>query len=103
MVKELKEEHFREEISTGVTLIDFYATWCGPCRMITPLVEAVAQEFQGKAKVAKINIDEAQQVTADMEVTSIPTLILYKEGVEVKRLVGVKSKNDIQAMVQSAL
>ncbi len=99
----LNDENFQETVSKGVTLIDFYATWCGPCRMIGPIVEQLAQKMQGKANVAKVDIDQSQQVTTNLQITSVPTLILFKDGKEVKRVVGVKDLDYLLNLVQSFL
>ena len=85
-IKYLNDENFKDEVSKGVTLVDFYADWCGPCRMIAPLVEDLAKQFKGKANVAKLDIENARRTTASFGVTSIPTLIVFKDGKEVKRV-----------------
>ena len=100
-VAHLTDENFQQTIAKGVTLVDFYATWCGPCRMIAPIVEQLAGKVQGKARVAKLDIDQAQQITASLQITSVPTLILFKEGKEVKRVVGVKDLDYLLNLVQS--
>jgi thioredoxin 1 len=97
----LNDENFQQTISQGVTLVDFYATWCGPCRMIAPIVEQLASMLQGKANIAKVDIDQAQQVTADLQITSVPTLIVFKDGKEVKRVVGVKDLDYLLNLTQS--
>lgn len=97
----LTDENFKETIAQGVTLVDFYATWCGPCRMIAPIVEQLASMVQDKARIAKIDIDQAQNVTADLQITSVPTLILFKDGKEMKRVVGVKDLDYLLNLVQS--
>lgn len=97
----LTDENFNETIAKGVTLVDFYATWCGPCRMITPIVEQLADMVQGKARIAKLDIDESQQTTASLQITSVPTLILFKDGKEMKRVVGVKDLDYLLNLVQS--
>ncbi len=97
----LSDENFQQEISKGLTLVDFHATWCGPCRMITPIVEQLAGMVQGKAKIAKIDIDQAQETTASLQITSVPTLILFKDGKELKRVVGVKDLDYLLNLVQS--
>lgn len=99
----LNDNNFNETISKGVTLVDFYATWCGPCRMITPIIEQLLGMIQGKAKIAKVDIDAAHQVTANFQITSVPTLILFKDGKEVKRVIGVKDLEYLHNLVQSAL
>mgnify|MGYP002789972889 CR=1 FL=1 len=100
-VAHLTDENFQQTIAKGVTLVDFYATWCGPCRMIAPIVEQLAGKVQGKARVAKLDIDQAQQITASLQITSVPTLILFKDGKEVKRVVGVKDLDYLLNLVQS--
>jgi thioredoxin 1 len=100
-IAHLTDENFQEVISKGVTLVDFYATWCGPCRMIAPIVEQLSAKVQGKARVAKLDIDQAQQTTASLQITSVPTLILFKDGKEVKRVVGVKDLDYLLSLVQS--
>ncbi|CAF23103.1 MULTISPECIES: thioredoxin [Candidatus Protochlamydia] len=97
----LNDDNFQQTISQGVTLVDFYATWCGPCRMIAPIVEQLSTTLQGKAKVAKLDIDQAQSTTADLQITSVPTLIVFKDGKEVKRVVGVKDLDYLLNLVQS--
>jgi thioredoxin 1 len=97
----LTDENFQETISKGVTLVDFYATWCGPCRMVAPIVEKLAGDFQGKAKIVKVDIDQSQQVTSSLQITSVPTLILFKNGKEIKRIVGVKDEDYLKNLVES--
>lgn len=102
-LKYLDDNNFDTEIATGVTLVDFYADWCGPCRMIAPIVEELSNEMQGQAKIAKLDIENAQKVTASFGVTSIPTIILFKDGKEIKRVVGLKGKDDLKDMITQAL
>ncbi|MCB1117336.1 MAG: thioredoxin [Chlamydiia bacterium] len=97
------DENFEEKIKQGVTLIDFYADWCGPCRMLTPVLEEVASEMQGKANFAKLDIDQNQKVAGQYQVTSVPTLILFKDGKEVNRLVGLRDAEAIKHFVGGAL
>jgi thioredoxin 1 len=92
----LDDSNFTSTVATGVTLVDFWAPWCGPCRMIAPLIDKVAERVQGKAKVAKINTDEGQDSAMQYGVQSIPTLIIFKDGKEVERLVGASQReNDL--------
>jgi thioredoxin 1 len=77
-------------------LVDFWAPWCGPCRMIAPVVEQLANENAGSVKVAKLNVDESQDTAMNYGVSSIPTIVIFKNGEEVTRFVGVKSKNEYQ-------
>ncbi len=102
-IKYLDDTNFQTETATGVTLVDFYADWCGPCRMIAPIVEELSDEMEGVAKIAKVDIEKAQGVTASFGVTSIPTILLIKDGKEVQRVVGLKGKDDLKAMINKAL
>jgi thioredoxin 1 len=99
----LNEESFKEAVSKGKTLVDFYADWCGPCRMLAPVLETVAsdQEVSKNATVAKIDIDSAQGVASTYNVTSIPTLILFQDGKELRRLVGLRDANAIKHFIIS--
>lgn len=101
-IKYLNDSNFQKEIDQGVTLVDFYADWCGPCRMIAPIVEELAAELDGKAKIAKLDIDSSQTTTSNLGITSIPTLILFKGGKEVNRVVGVRDKEALKSMIESA-
>ncbi len=88
--------NFEEEVlkSTKPVLVDFWATWCGPCRMIAPIVEEIANEYQN-IKVGKINVDEQEKLAIQYGIMSIPTLILFKDGKEVKRILGYREKSQL--------
>ena len=101
-MKHLSEETFSKDTEHGVVLVDFYADWCGPCRMMTPVLDKVAKEVKGHAVIGKLDIDNAQKVAAQFQVTSIPTLILFKEGKEVGRLVGLRDEATIKQFIDSA-
>lgn len=83
---------FKEKTANGVTLVDFFATWCGPCRMLSPIVEDIAAESDGSYSVYKVDIDEAQDIAMDFGIMSVPTLIVFKNGAEAARMVGVQPK-----------
>lgn len=101
-IKHLTDESFSREIAEGVTLVDFYADWCGPCRMLTPVLEQVSQEVKGKATFVKIDIDSEQKTAAQFQITSVPTLILFKDGKEVNRLIGLRNAVAIKDFVLAA-
>lgn len=102
-LKYLDDNNFETTILNGVTLVDFYADWCGPCRRIAPLIEELATEMKGSATVAKLDVEKAQKTTASFQVMSIPTIILFKDGKEVERVVGLTSKDELKKLVTKAL
>ncbi|SFH37720.1 thioredoxin [Desulfotomaculum arcticum] len=97
----LGEANFNDFVNGSDTpvLVDFWAEWCGPCKMIAPVVEEIAADNEGKLKVAKLNVDESKSVPAQFSVVSIPTLIIFKDGKEVERIVGFRTKKELQAIV----
>ncbi|MFI3140847.1 MAG: thioredoxin [Clostridia bacterium] len=92
---ELDEEKFAKITAEGVSLVDFWAPWCQPCMMLSPVIEEVADELDGEVNVCKVNCDEQQQLAMLNGVMSIPCMILYVDGEEKERLVGLNSKEDI--------
>ncbi len=103
LVKTLTSGDLRPESLGGLTLVDFWASWCGPCRMIAPIVEELAEENQGKVTIGKLNIDEQPEAAMTYRVMSIPTLVLFKDGVEQERVVGARSKAAFQQMLDKHL
>jgi len=93
--------NFKSEVLTSElpVLVDFWAPWCGPCRRVGPIVEEIANEFDGKVKVGKINVDEEGELAAEYGVMSIPTLMVFKNGAAVETAVGIRSKQDILKML----
>ena len=90
------DQSFSDSVSSSTpTLVDFWAEWCGPCRMVAPVLEELASEHSGKLTVAKLNVDENPYTARQFDVMSIPTLILFQDGVEKKRLVGARSKQNL--------
>ncbi|HSX37860.1 MAG TPA: thioredoxin [Chlamydiales bacterium] len=102
-IKHLTDANFDEEVKSGVTLVDFYANWCGPCRMLTPVLDQVAQEMQEKAAIGKVDIDVEQQTAGRFQITSVPTMILVKDGNEVGRIVGLRNADAIKDFITSAM
>lgn len=91
-VLKLNNDSFAEAVKDGRVLVDFYADWCGPCRMMAPILEAVSEE-RADLKVAKVNVDESSELAAKFGVMSIPTLVLLHDGDEIKRIVGARPKD----------
>ena len=102
-VAEVDDATFESEVlqASGPVLVDFWAPWCGPCRQVAPVIEELAGENSGKAKVVKVNIDDAGQAPQKYGVSSIPTIVLFKNGEEVDRFVGVKPKSVYQEAIDS--
>lgn len=96
------DNNFQETVGAGVVLVDFFAEWCGPCHMQTPILEALALELAGSAKIVKLDIDKAQKTTASFQITSVPTLVLLNNGKEVKRVVGVRDADALRDLIASA-
>ena len=102
-VVHLTDADFDDGVDKGVVLVDMWAPWCGPCMMQGPIIEQVAEAVGEKAKVAKLNVDQGQAVAARLGVQSIPTLILFKDGDEVRRFVGVQSEAVLVSAIEKAL
>jgi thioredoxin 1 len=104
-VSEVTDNNFQAEVleSDVPVLVDFWAPWCGPCRAVAPVVEEIANEKAGQLKVAKLNTDESQQTAIQYNVLSIPTLIVFKNGQEVKRVTGAYPKKRLEAEIEPAL
>jgi len=96
MTVKLTDANFNEEVKSGVTLVDFWAPWCGPCRMVAPVLEEVAEKYQGKAKVGKLNVDENQATAGEFGIMSIPTMLVFKDGEPVDKIVGAVPKDAIE-------
>ncbi len=85
----LTKDAFDKAISSGVAMVDFWASWCGPCRMLAPVIEDLANQYEGRALVGKVNVDDEQELAVRFGVMSIPTVIFFKDGQEIDRKVGV--------------
>lgn len=97
----LTEKNFQQQTKNRVVLVDFWAEWCAPCRMMAPILNDVASELSGNAHVGKVNIEQFQSLAQRFKVRSIPTLILFKNGVEVNRYVGIKTKEFLLKQIQN--
>ncbi|MBE5792718.1 MAG: thioredoxin [Clostridiales bacterium] len=96
-------ESMKPENMAGLVLVDFWAPWCGPCRIAAPILEQLSEEYEGKVAFAKLNIDDYPEVAAGLGVMSIPTLILFKDGKEIDRIIGMMGKPAFKAMVEKHL
>jgi len=100
---ELTPANFEEVTKEGVSMVDFWAPWCGPCRMIAPVIEELASDFEGKAKICKVNTDEEQDLAVKYGIRSIPTILFMKNGEVVDQMVGASSKQAFADKINSLL
>ena len=101
MALELNDSIFEEKVlkSDKPVLVDFWAEWCGPCKMLTPVLEKLSKENEGKIQIFKVNVDECQQLAVQFNIRSIPTLLFFKDGQVQEQVVGLKSESDLQASI----
>ncbi|MBP1964802.1 thioredoxin [Paenibacillus aceris] len=101
-VNQISDATFQNETGAGTVLVDFWAPWCGPCKMIAPILDELSTEIGAKAKIVKINVDDNPESAAKYNVMSIPTLLVFKDGQVVNQLVGVQSKEKLKAVIDQA-
>lgn len=100
---ELTNSNFEATIKEGVSLVDFWAPWCGPCRMIAPVIEELANDFDGKANICKVNTDDEQDIAVKFGIRSIPTILFFKDGELVDQMIGAASKDAFTQKLNSLL
>lgn len=100
---ELTEQNFEDTIKDGVVMVDFWAPWCGPCRMIAPVIDSLAEQYAGKAKICKVNTDEQQELAAKFGIRSIPTIFFYKNGEKVNEMIGASTEQDFKDKLDGLL
>ena len=102
LIEHLTAQNFAHKTKSGIVLVDFWADWCMPCKMMAPILNEVAEATEGTATIYKLNVDEQQQVAAKFGIRNIPTMILFKDGKEVERIIGVKPKDYIISSINKA-
>lgn len=105
MTETLTNADFESRVinSDGITVVDFWAEWCGPCRMVSPIMEELSEKYKGKIKVGKVNIDEEGELAVKFSIASIPTVMLFKNGKIEERLIGAYSVDDYEDMIEKHL
>ena len=100
---ELTNDNFEATVKEGVTLVDFWAPWCGPCRMVAPIVDELAGEYEGKANICKVNTDECQDIAVKYGIRSIPSILFFKDGEQVDMIVGAVAKQAFEQKIDGLL
>jgi thioredoxin 1 len=103
MSSQISTQQFDELINSGVTLLDFSASWCGPCKALEPVIAQLNEQYAGRAEIKKIDIDHNRDLAVQMGIQSVPTLIVFKDGQEMQRLIGMQRKDVLQKALDAAL
>ncbi|AGN25377.1 thioredoxin [Erysipelothrix rhusiopathiae] len=103
MALHITDKDFKEQTSEGLVFVDFFAEWCGPCKMLAPVIDELAEKYEGKIKVAKLDIDENRQTATEFNVMSIPTMILFKDGEPVEKISGFQPKQALEKYLDSKI
>lgn len=99
-VQTVDDRRFNDVISQGVVLVDFSADWCGPCRMLAPILDMLAKELEGRVTVVKVDVDESQSIASQYDISSVPTLLLFKDGELKQRMVGLKDFASLKNLIE---
>jgi len=102
-MKIVNSNEFKSEIESGITVVDFFATWCGPCKMLAPVLEGLSGEMEGKVKFIKVDIDQSLDLANEFKIASVPTMAIFKNGEKVEQLVGFLPKEKIQQTIEANL
>ena len=100
MIKIIEEDEFENEIKDGIVVVDFFAEWCAPCRMLAPIFEELSSEMKGKVKFVKVDVDNSTSIANEYSITSIPALVIFKNGEKKEMLVGFKPKESIKIQIE---
>ncbi|ETD25021.1 MULTISPECIES: thioredoxin [Helicobacter] len=100
---ELKKDNFEQVTKSGVAMVDFWAPWCGPCRMLAPVIDELASDFEGKAAICKVNVDEEKAISEEYGISNIPTIFFMKDGQVVEQIVGAHSKAVLASKIEALL
>ncbi|MDO5518605.1 MAG: thioredoxin [Clostridium sp.] len=101
MVKVVNENEFANEISEGVVVVDFFATWCNPCKMLSPIIDGLADEMEGKVKFIKVDVDEASKVADEFDITNIPAVVIFKNGQKQDMIVGFSPRESLSEKIEN--